>query len=136
MKVSNYESRSFLYTVLFVVSIVLLFITIFSIKKNIRTYEVINSTVVKDNLVNVLVTNQQLKTIYNNKYLYIGKKKIKNKIVEVNKKVLKRSNKYYHSVLLKVKLNSKDKVNDTKKILFFDGKITTFDMMKVIWKGV
>ena len=136
MKIKNYESISFLYTVIFVISIVFFILLFFSTRKNIRTYKVIMSTVMKNDIVEVLVTDKELKTIYNNKYLFIDKRKKKIKIEKIDKKVLKRSNKYYHSVIFKVELNKRVKENDTKKLLFFDEKVTFFDMMKVIWKGV
>ena len=55
--------------------------------------------------------------------------------MEINKKILKRNNKYYHSVLLNIKSESSVKENDTKKLLFFNDKITVFEMIKIIWKG-
>ncbi|MBQ2640316.1 MAG: hypothetical protein IJF92_06135 [Bacilli bacterium] len=136
MKTKNYESRSFLYASIFILGILIFFLILFSMRKSIRTYKVINSIVVKSNLVELLVTDKDLKTIYNNKYLYINKKKTIISLENINKKVLKRNSHYYHSVLLKVKLNSKVKENDTIKLLFFNGKITVFKMIKVIWKGV
>ena len=135
MKIKSYESKSFLYTIIFVIGVFLCVLMFFSMKKNIRTYKVINSIVVKNNLVEAIVDEKDLRIIYKNKYLYINKKKILIQLVEINKKILKRNNKYYHSVLLNIKSESSVKENDTKKLLFFNDKITVFEMIKIIWKG-
>ena len=136
MKTKSYESKSFLYTGIFILSLLLSILVLVSMKRSIITYKVINSIVVKNNLIEVIVTDSELKTIYNNKYLYINKEKKKIKLEKINKRVIKRNNNYYHSVLINTKLNSKVKENDTIKLLFFNGKITVLKMIKVIWKGV
>ena len=109
---------------------------IFSLKKNIKTYGIINSNVVKDDLVEAIVTDKELKTVYNNKYLYLDRRKYLIKIEKINRSVLIRKNKKYHNILLRVKLNNQEKVNDIKTLVLFQKKVNVFDMIKIIWKGV
>ena len=126
---------TFMYTVVFILIILILVLLIFSFSKNIREYKVINSSVVKDDLVEVLVTDKELKMIYDNNYLFLNRRKKLIKIEEVNKSILVRKNKKYHNVLLKLKLNNDVKVNDIKSLVLFNRKVNIFEMIKIIWKG-
>ena len=135
MKSKRYESMTFIYTVIFILIIIVFLLLIFSLNKNIKTYKVINSSVFKDNVVEAIVTDKQLKMIYNNKYLFLNRKKVLIRIIEINKSVLVRKNNEYHRVLLKVKLKKNCKVNDIKSLVLFNRKVNIFEMIKIIWKG-
>ena len=136
MKIKNYEKLTYIYTVIFILFILMTILIFYSFNNNIKTYNTINSNVIKDDLVEVLVTDKELKTIYSNKYLYLNRKRRKIKIEEVNRKVLVRKHKNYHNVLLKIKLGSNAKVNDIKTLTLFNKRINIFEMIRIIWKGV
>jgi len=135
LKNKNYEKLTYIYTVVFILMILIIVLIIFSLKENIRTYDVISSSVIKDDLVEAVVTDKQLKTIYKNKYLYLNRKKQVIKIEKINKNILVRKNKNYHNILLKIKLNKKAKVNDIKPLILFNRKVNIFEMIRIIWKG-
>ena len=135
MKSKKYESMTLIRTVIFILFLIVLILVIFSLNKNIRTYKVINSTVFKDDIVEVLVNDRELKMIYDNKYLFLNRKKVLIDIVEINKSVLVRKNKNYHNALLRVKLNKNSKVNDVKSLVLFNRKVNVFEMIRIIWKG-
>lgn len=136
MKLKKYEEKSLTYIGIFLLIIFVVLIIVFSFQKNIKIYKKITASVIKENLVEVLVTDNELKTIYSNKYLIINRKKQIIKVEQINKNILKRKNKNYHNVILKVKLNSNLKSNDIVTLLLFNKKENVFWMIKTVWKGV
>ncbi len=136
MKLAKYESKVLVFAMTFILALMFVLITMFSFNDHIRIYKVINASVIKDNLVEALVTDKELKTIYHNKYLFVDKKKRLIKIERIDRNILKRESKNYHNVLLKVNLNSKVKTNDLVALLFFDKKVDVISMIKIVWKGV
>lgn len=136
MRIKKYESKTLIYTVTFIILLVIIGLLVISSKKLVLTYKIINASVIKDDLVETLVTDTELKTIYNNKYMYLNSNKVKIKIEEINKKVLKRKNEIYHSVILKVNLNKDVKTNDIETLVLFDKKINVLEMIQNTWKGV
>lgn len=133
MKLKNYE-KTFLINFLSILIIIVFSVSLLLFKiKFIRTYSSISSTVVKNNLIYFLADNKQLSYLHNNKYFIANGKKYLINIEQINKNVLKRNEKNYHSVLLKVNLNKKYKENDFIKILLFNKKIDVYSMIKTVW---
>lgn len=133
MKLKNYE-KTFLINFLSILIIIVFIVSLLLFKiKFIRTYSSISSTVVKNNLIYFLVDDKQLSYLHNNKYFIANGKKYLINIEQINKNVLKRNEKNYHSVLLKVNLNKKYKENDFIKILLFNKKIDVYSMIKTVW---
>lgn len=134
MKLKNYE-KTFLINFLSILIIIVFIVSLLLFKiKFIRTYSSISSTVVKNNLIYFLADDKQLSYLHNNKYFIANGKKYLINIEQINKNVLKRNEKSYHSVLLKVNLNKKYKENDFLKILLFNKKIDVYSMIKTVWR--
>lgn len=136
MKKKRYEETFIIFFFIFIIFINLIILFSYSFNKKIITYELINASYVKDDLIQILVTDKQLKNIYKNKYLFINNRKRKIRIEKVDKYILKRYKKSYHSVLLNVELDKKYKNNDLIELFFFKEKINVYSMIKVVWKGV
>lgn len=133
MKLKNYE-KTFLINFLSILIIIVFIVSLLLFKiKFIRTYSSISSTVVKNNLIYFLADDKQLSYLHNNKYFIANGKKYLINIEQINKNVIKRNEKNYHSVLLKVNLNKKYKENDFIKILLFNKKIDVYSMIKTVW---
>lgn len=134
MRPKNYE-KTFLINFVSILIIIVFIISLFLFKiKFIRIYSPISSTVVKNNLIYFLADDKQLSYLHNNKYFIANGKKYLINIEQINKNVLKRNEKNYHSVLLKVNLNKKYKENDFIKILLFNKKIDAYSMIKTVWR--
>lgn len=122
-----------------VVSIIFLCIIALFMKEllsnKIFLYEKYQSTVVKDNLVMLLVSKEELKTIYKNKYLYLENKKIKFKVRKIEENILSRNKVNYHALYLEIKLKKNSKENDVVSFSVIEDKISFIDIIKNNWKG-
>lgn len=134
MKVRNYEKKEFiifLSILIFIIEIIF-FIVLFNTKDN--KYIKVSSIVIKDNLVLVVVSKNTRKTIYSNKVLYLNDSLKKYKIVEDRGVVLKKNNKNYYELVLKVNFKNK-KVNDILELVIKYKKFRLIEIFKLIWEG-
>ena len=135
MKVRNYEKYltiNFLLIILFLLEILLL---IYLYNKKIYTYESLNSVVVKDNLVLLIISDKQYKTLNKNSFLYLDGKKIKYKVFEDRGYVIENKKEKYKDVVLEFKFNKEYKVNDSLRLVLKDKKIRLIEIFKIIWEG-
>ena len=134
MKKKNYEQISLL--ILFII-ITYIFFGVFLLSINnikINTFKVFNGIVLKDDLLQLLVTTKELELFQDNKFIYIDNKKYEFKIREVNRDLVKRKEISYHSILIEWKYNNDLKVNDIVDFSIFYKKISLLEMFKIIWK--
>lgn len=135
MKVRNYEKKIPIYILLLILIIIELVFLINLCNKKIYTYEVINSVVIKDNLVLMIISNKQNKLLNKNSYLYLEGKKIKYKIFEDRGFVIKNKKEKYKEILLEFKFDKKYKANDSLLIILKKEKIKLIEIFKIIWEG-
>lgn len=134
MKVRNYEKKELVSfcIILLLISELLLSIMLYTIKVN--DYYKMQSIVVKDNLVLLVVSREERKIIYSNKILFYDNHKHKYKIVEDRGVVIKRNNKNYYQLLLKFNF-SKKIANDTLDLVFIKRRMHLIEIFKIIWEG-
>lgn len=134
MKVRNYEKKELVsfFIIVLLASELLLSIMLYTIKVN--DYYKIQSIVVKDDLVLLVVSKEERKIIYSNKTLFYDNHKHKYKIVEDRGIVIKRNNKNYYQLLLKFNF-SKKITNDTLDLVFIKKRMHLIEIFKIIWEG-
>ena len=130
---SNYESKKIIYVFMVIIFLFFIICIIYLFGRKISLYKVFNSVVVKENLVVLVVSNNDLDLFYSNSYIFINDKKIKFKIVKVNKNIIERDNDLYSEIYLKFKFNKK-REKDIIELSIFDRKIYSFKMFEVIWR--
>ncbi len=130
----NYEKNQLIITMtfLFIVIFIILLINLF--KHRYRTYKNINSIVVTENYLELIINSNDLKLLNSSNYLYIDNKKKKREIISIEKDVLKRNNITYHDVIIRVKFPNKYKDNDYVKLTIYDKKEKLFSIFKSCWK--
>ena len=130
----NYEKNQLIITMtfLFIVIFIILLINLF--KHRYRTYKNINSIVVTENYLELIINSNDLKLLNSSNYLYIDNKKEKREIISIEKDVLKRDNITYHDVIIRVKFPNKYKDNDYVKLTIYDKKEKLFSIFKSCWK--
>lgn len=135
MKIRNYENKNIIKILIINVLIFELITIIFLYKEKMYIYENIQGIVIKDNLVNLIITDKQNKILNKNSNLYLNGKKIKYKIIEDRGYVLKKDRIKYKNVLIRIKFNKKYKVNDSLNLIFKSKKIKTIEIFKIVWEG-
>lgn len=130
----NYEKNQLIITMtfLFIVIFIILLINLF--KHRYRTYKNINSIVVTENYLELIINSNDLKLLNSSNYLYIDNKKKKREIISIEKDVLKRDNITYHDVIIRVKFPNKYKDNDYVKLTIYNKKEKLFSIFKSCWK--
>ena len=119
-------------TILLIVIFIILLINLF--KHRYRTYKNINSIVVTENYLELIINSNDLKLLNSSNYLYIDNKKKKREIISIEKDVLKRDNITYHDVIIRVKFPNKYKDNDYVKLTIYNKKEKLFSIFKSCWK--
>lgn len=135
MKPKKYESFSFIIFICIITFILeLIFILILYENKEFK-YEKITGTVVKDNIITLVISSTNKKLLYKNKYLYINDKKRKYKIVEERKSYIKQGKNIYYEVLISFKFDKEYKSSDIMSISIKKEKYRIIEIFKLIWDG-
>lgn len=130
----NYEKNQLIITMTFLFLVIFIILLINLFKHRYRTYKNINSIVVTENYLELIINSNDLKLLNSSNYLYIDNKKKKREIISIEKDVLKRDNITYHDVIIRVKFPNKYKDNDYVKLTIYDKKEKLFSIFKSCWK--
>lgn len=130
----NYEKNQLIITMSFLLIVIFIILLINLFKHRYRTYKNINSIVVTENYLELIINSNDLKLLNSSNYLYIDNKKKKREIISIEKDVLKRNNTTYHDVIIRVKFPNKYKDNDYVKLTIYDKKEKLFSIFKSCWK--
>lgn len=135
MMQSNYEKHFLLNTFIFIflLFLILFFVTLFI--KKIDCYEMINGNVRKNDLIELYVSDSQLKKVYRSEYLFIEGKKYRYSLEQVDLKVLYFEKNYYSFVLISVDKLKGYSDNQNISIAIFDKKIKFIKILEIIWEG-
>ena len=134
MKSRKYERVDLLFfMIVFLLVLEVMFFVILFFRK-IPIYNKYSSVVIKDNVVSVIVSQEELKLFYDNQYLFVGDSRKRFKRVRVTRNILKRNKKSYHEVLIKFSFDKKYKVNDVIEISVVRGRLRGVSIFKIIWK--
>lgn len=129
----SYKKVKLLYLIGSFILIILFSCIVILFNKKIIKYRVFDGIVFSDSLVVLMVDGNDLDLFYTNSYVFINNKKIKFELYKVDKDILKRDNKYYSEIYLKMDFN-KYKENDVLKISILDEKIYSYKLFDVIWR--
>lgn len=129
----SYKKVKLLYLIGSFILIILFSCIVILFNKKIIKYRVFDGIVFSDSLVVLMVDSNDLDLFYTNSYVFINNKKIKFELYKVDKDILKRDNKYYSEIYLKMDFN-KYKENDVLKISILDEKIYSYKLFDVIWR--
>ena len=131
----NYEKRTtiIIFIILFLIITVLfsLYLYFGKITNNILLSGVINSK----ETIEILVNDEELNLLYQNKTFYIDDEKKTYEIRKVTLKVLEKNNIYYHDIIIKTEISKKYKENDNLKITLKKNKKRLIEIFKLIWRG-
>ncbi len=96
------------------------------------TYNKYPCIIFSNKLMYLMVNNNELKDIYQNKTFYIDNEKKKLEIDHINKNVLKRNGKSINQVFINYKSSNRD--NEVIEIVLQDEKISIIKMFSIMWK--
>lgn len=135
MKVRNYEKKEGIFF-LIGLNILLEFIAIltFTIKKE-YNYQILSGIVVKENRIMIICNKEERNLLYKNEKVFIKGKAFKYKIEEDRGIIIKKENKNYYEILLKLKMDSSYKPQDTLELSIKCKKERVIKIIKLIWEG-
>lgn len=135
MKIKNYEKKSFIMFLTFILIILEISFVVFLIIYKDYKYAKLNGIVVKDNLVILIVNETERKTVYSNSHFLLNSKKIKYEIIEDRGKTIKKDGEDYNELLVKIKFDKNYKVNDIISLTIRTEKKRLIEMFTTIWGG-
>ena len=116
----------------FIFLILIILFALFLINEKIVLYKLFNGVVYDKNTLVLVLNNNDISIFEKNRILYINSKKEKFKIKKINHDILKRNNKSYNQVFIKVNFSNKYKVNDIVEISIMDKSVNSYNIFKVI----
>lgn len=131
----NYEKYEFVIFMIFIFIIVEISMTYFYFNKQYRTYISINAIAITSDYIKTYIDNSTLKRIKQSNYFYIDNKKVKYKVINVEKNIMKKDNTKLHEVMIKFKIPKKYKDNDTINISLYGNKKEIYTMFKKSWES-
>lgn len=135
MRIKKYEKNSFVLFICFIIFIFELIFFILIYERKEYKYEKITTTVVKKNLVLIVVSKDTKQILYKNKYLYLNDKKKKYAIVEERESVIRQGRKKYYELLISYKFDKNYKSSDIMSVSVKNEKYRMIEIFKLIWDG-
>lgn len=114
--------------------IVFLFL-IFLIRNHVVLYEKFNGVVSKEDVLQLVLSDEELKLFYKNQVFYIEGKKKKYKILKIEEAVVKRKGDTYNQVFIETNISNMLKVNDVVEISIMKKNVKSINLFKIIWGG-
>lgn len=126
----NYENNQLIITVVFLYLLLFVFVFFLLFKTKYRTYNTINGILITDNYIEVIVSSKDLRLLSSSKYLYIDNVLKKVKIISTKRGVIKKNDKLYHEVILRVKTPNKYKDNDSISLTIYNNRKRIISIFK------
>lgn len=135
MKVKKYESFTLvLFMSVFIIIIEIIFVAYLISTKEYK-YDKIDGVVVKDNLIDVIISKEQRNVMYKNNYLYMNDKRIRYSIEEERTNTYKHNGKNYYELIISYKFDKKHKSSDIISISIKKEKYRFIEIFRLIWDG-
>lgn len=134
MKLRNYEKRCGILFLIIIFFITICGLVIYTFFFKVNSYYLIRGVVFKDDLLEVMVSDKELKMLYKNGYVYIKDKEYNYNISDIILNALERDENNYNIVYIECKLDN-EKENDIVDLVFLDERVYLFKMFELIWKG-
>ena len=130
----NYEKDQLVITTSFIFIIVFLIFIFKLFNIRYRTYNLIDSIVINDNYLELIINSKNYKLLKSSKFVYIDDKKIKIEITSIERNVIKKNREKFHEVIIRLKVPKKYKDNDVVTLTIFDKKTEIINIFKSCWK--
>ncbi len=130
----NYENNQLIISLSFIFLIISIVFMINLLTKNYRTFKNIDSIVISDKYLELIITDEDLKLLQESKSILIDNKKVRMSLINVERNVLKRNNISYHEVIIKTIFDKKYRENDYIKLTIYNKKEKIFNIFKTCWK--
>ena len=130
----KYEKNELIlfFSIMFFILIIIVFIFLWY--KKISVYKIFSGVVYKDNVLEVIVSEDDLKLFFKNNVIYIEDKSYKLDILKVNKNILKREEMKYSSVFINIEFTDMYKLNDVIMLSIRDKGVRLIEIFKIIWE--
>lgn len=135
MKIRNYEKKDLIIVLIIIFFVLEIIGVYYLIKDREYTYYKISGVVSNKNLVTFIVDKKERQILYKSQTIYLDNKKFKYEIKENRGVILKKNNKKYYEVLLKIKLPKNKKTTDVLEFSIKNKKKRLIEIIKNIWKG-
>lgn len=135
MKIRNYEKKDLIIVLIIIFFVLEIIGVYYLIKDREYTYYKISGVVSNKNLVTFIVDKKERQILYKSQTIYLDNKKFKYEIKENRGVILKKDNKKYYEVLLKIKLPKNKKTTDVLEFSIKNKKKRLIEIIKNIWKG-
>ena len=126
----NYEANQLIITTIFLYLVLFCFVVLFLFKTKYREYSMITGILVTDNYVQTIINYNDFKSLSSSKYLYIDNVRVKFRIISTKRNVIKKNNKLYHEVILRVKTPKKYKDNDSINLTIYNKRKKIINIFK------
>jgi len=126
---NSYENNKLIISCSFFFFIIVIFLCIYSIKKDYKTYHILNSVVSYENTVELMVSDKEYKQLRRIKFVYIENKKKTFQIKSVIRNVLKREKEFNHHIVLELEIDKEKKAKDSISIVIYDDKKSLFSLL-------
>ena len=133
MNVRNYEKNSGVLFLTMFFLLVIVIMTIFSFYYKINDYYLIRGIVFKEDLIEIVLSNEEKKILYKNSFLYIDGKKYNYDIEKVINNALVKNEESYDIFYIKCDLKS-EKEGDVIDLVFMTNRIKLYEIFKLIWE--
>lgn len=131
----KYEKNDLLFFSSFLfIGLIFLFI-IFLLNIKIVLYKQFDGIVSTNNILEFILTDQELQLFYKNNSFYIDSKRYKFKIIKILDNVVEREGKKYNYVYIETNIPSVLKVNDVVRISIMKKSVKSISIFKIIWGG-
>ncbi len=133
MNVRNYEKNSGVLFLTMFFLLVIVIMTIFSFYYKINDYYLIRGIVFKEDLIEIVLSNEEKKILYKNSFLYIDGKKYNYDIEKVINNALVKNEESYDIFYIKCDLKA-EKEGDVIDLVFMTNRIKLYEIFKLIWE--
>lgn len=129
----NYEKNQLIISMSFIFLILCSIFVVNIFTYRYRNYKVLNSVLITKDYIKLVVTDEDLKKLKGSNYIFIDDKKVKFKIIEIVRNVLKKE-KNYHEVVINTNTNKRYHDEDYIKITIYDDREKLINIFKSCWK--
>ncbi len=133
MKVRAYQKIDFLIIMVVIIVIIELLILVFLFNDKMYKYKSIDGVVVKEDLIEVMVSKKDKSIIYENGRVFLNNKSKSYEIVENRGVITRHNNMDYYDILVDIKIGSKYKSHDIISLVWRDRKEKMIKLFYDIW---
>lgn len=135
MKVRNYERQELIIFILLVLIIIEVISFTLLFRYKVYEYKKLTGIITNENIITLIVDKKEKEILNKNKNIYLNNKKLKYKIIEDKGVIIKKNNKKYYELLIRVKTPKNNKSSDYVELSIKNKKINILKLLKKIGEG-